>query len=152
MFSLYSKKCEYVLLGLARLGAEGIRGGRFLAKDFCGKTNLPEPFTRKALQALVKAGILQAVQGPGGGYSFAKPIKQISVLDLIYAIEGKKYYSACVMGFAQCHAARPCGLHAVWTQAKGHLVLQLQKETLSSLVRRTFPSKGAKAKGLKSIK
>ena len=152
MFSLYSKKCEYVLLGLARLGTEGAGGKRFLAKDFCRKMNLPEPFTRKALQALVKAGILRAVQGPGGGYSFSRPTSQISVLDLIYAIEGKKHYSSCVMGFSQCHAAQPCGLHAVWTQVKGQLMLQLQKETLSLLIRKTFPGKGQKAKRLKSIK
>jgi Rrf2 family protein len=136
MFSLYSKKCEHVLRGLAQIGRNS-ELLRFRASDFCYERDLPESFTRKALQSLVRAGILNAIQGPGGGYSFARPVADISVLEIILAIEGDAHFSACVMGFDECHAAQPCGLHALWVPMKGRLLKKLDQESLGSLMRVT---------------
>lgn len=136
MFSLYSKKCEHVLRGLAQISRNS-ELLRFRATDFCYERDLPESFTRKALQSLVHAGILNAIQGPGGGYSFARPVADISVLEIILAIEGEAHFSACVMGFDECHASQPCGLHAVWVQMKKLLLKQLNEESLSSLMKGT---------------
>lgn len=134
MFSLYSKKCEYVLSGLARLSC-GSGEKRFRAVDFCREYDLPEPFTRKALQELVRVGILRAVQGPGGGYSFAKSPQKITVLEVIEAVEGKMRFDSCVMGFEECGARQPCGMHAMWIQLKEKILARLEQETLDSLMR-----------------
>jgi Rrf2 family iron-sulfur cluster assembly transcriptional regulator len=150
MFSLYSKKCEYVLRGLARLG-KGSDQKRFRAADFCRDFDLPEPFTRKALQELVRVGILQAIQGPGGGYSFAKSPESITVLEVIKAVEGEDHFDSCVMGFHECDADKPCGMHAMWVQLKGKLIHQLEEETLDSLMKESSrKSAGKKRLGKKS--
>lgn len=145
MLSLYSKKCEYVLRGLAQLGRSKV-AERFRAADFCKASLLPESFTRKALQSLVAAGILEAVQGPGGGYSFSRSASQISVLEIILAIEGQDHFSVCVMGLKECDSKTPCGLHVYWTQMKKTLLTQLAEERLDSFMRKADKAGSQKLK------
>jgi Rrf2 family protein len=51
-------------------------------------TEIPERFLLKLLLPLVSAGILRSVRGPGGGYRLARPAAQVSVLDVIQAVDG----------------------------------------------------------------
>lgn len=51
--------------------------------------DLPPAYLGKQLQALVKAGILASTPGPRGGFTLARPLDQISVLDVVMAIEGR---------------------------------------------------------------
>ena len=50
----------------------------------------PAPYLAKHLQAMSRAGILESVQGPGGGYRLARPAAEISVLDVVEAIDGRE--------------------------------------------------------------
>jgi len=49
---------------------------------------IPERFLLKVLKPLVSAGLLLSVKGPRGGYRLAKPAKEISMLDVVEAVEG----------------------------------------------------------------
>src|SRR4051812_27216923 len=57
---------------------------RTLAQQF----GLPETYLAKHLQALVRAGILQATSGPKGGFRLASPPEEITALDVLEAVEG----------------------------------------------------------------
>ncbi|HZT80365.1 MAG TPA: Rrf2 family transcriptional regulator [Gemmataceae bacterium] len=50
--------------------------------------DIPERFLLKLLLPLVSAGILRSVRGPGGGYRLTRPASQVSVLDVIQAVDG----------------------------------------------------------------
>jgi Rrf2 family protein len=50
--------------------------------------NIPERFLLKVLKPLVSAGLLYSVKGPRGGYRLAKAPKEITMLDVIEAVEG----------------------------------------------------------------
>ncbi|WP_426998674.1 RrF2 family transcriptional regulator [Pseudarthrobacter sp. N5] len=56
---------------------------------------LPASYLNKQLQALVRAGILSSVSGPGGGFQLARKAEKISVLDVVLAIEGTKVAFRC---------------------------------------------------------
>lgn len=50
--------------------------------------DLPAPYLAKQLKALVKAGVLAATTGPRGGYRLARPTAQITLLDIVEAVDG----------------------------------------------------------------
>jgi len=140
VFKLYSKGCEYALRALTYAASQS-DSGRFQAKDVCEKTDIPESFTRKVLQALVQAGFLQAVRGPGGGYELSRPASEITLLDVIEAVEGDDTFNHCVLGFPTCGSRHPCPLHETWTKAKQQLLAQLERRTLQELADSTVRRK-----------
>ena len=95
---LYSKGCEHAIRALieAPLDADN-----FLIKTVCKKAKVPESFTRKMFQRLVRKGILKGSQGPGGGYSFKVDAESLSVLRLVKALDGGLTMMRCIMGVSQ---------------------------------------------------
>lgn len=140
MFKLYSKGCEYALRALTYAASQS-EDGRFQAKDVCEKTDIPESFTRKVLQSLVQGGFLQAVRGPGGGYELSRPANEITLLDVIEAVEGGDTFDHCVLGFPTCASKHPCPLHDTWARAKQQLLAQLERRTLQELADTTVRRK-----------
>jgi Rrf2 family protein len=49
---------------------------------------LPERFLLKVLKPLVSARMLRSIKGPNGGYQLARPAKEISLLDIVEAVDG----------------------------------------------------------------
>lgn len=132
MFRLYSKGCEYAVRALAQLAP--VHGGRFQAKTICEKAGIPESFTRKVFQALVQTNFFDAVRGPGGGYALTKDPSEISLLEIIHAVDGVETFDGCIMGLDECNSAEPCPLHSVWAEAKSDLLAQLGSKTLQDLL------------------
>ena len=56
----------------------------------------------KILQRLTKAGIVNAVRGPKGGYLLNKPLSEIRLLDIFEAIEGPMKLKSCLMTHPRC--------------------------------------------------
>lgn len=133
MFKLYSKGCEYTLRVLAQLPADDPQQG-FLASEYCERAGVPEPSTRKMLQKLVHRGYLVATRGPGGGYRLTTPPDQISLLDLILAVDGDTSFDQCIMGLPTCGGDSPCPIHETWFRTKCHLLNQLGRVTLADLI------------------
>lgn len=132
MFQLYSKGCEYTIRALIHIGAD--RAKAFTAKEVCRKARIPESYTRKTFQALVRGGFLKSVTGPKGGYRLTLEPEEITVLSIIQAVEGEETFSQCVMGLARCNDRKPCPLHFVWTESKEKMVGELQSKTLKDLI------------------
>jgi Rrf2 family transcriptional regulator, iron-sulfur cluster assembly transcription factor len=58
------------------------------ARDIAGAEGLPDTFLGKVLAQLVKAGLARSVKGPNGGYSLARAPAEITLLDIIEAVDG----------------------------------------------------------------
>lgn len=132
MFRLYSKGCEYAIRALLCVVPKGeVR--RFQAAEICRRVGIPEPYTRKVFQALVRGGFLRASRGPGGGYELTRDPGAITLLEVIRAVDGEETFDHCVMGLPQCGSEHPCPLHPVWSGAKEQLLEQLAQQTLEDL-------------------
>ncbi|MBI2422722.1 MAG: Rrf2 family transcriptional regulator [Candidatus Hydrogenedentes bacterium] len=140
MFKLYSKGCQYALRALTFVIAEKSKD-RFLAKDICEKAEIPEYFTRKVLQSLVQGGFLEAHRGPGGGYSLTREPAEITLLEVIKAVEGDDTFDHCILGFAECGRGNPCPLHHIWVDSKKALLENLSNTTLAQLTALTLKRK-----------
>jgi len=134
VFKLYSKGCEYAIRALAHAVTEQGGDARFQAADICEKLDIPEPFTRKVLQALVQGKFLHAHRGPGGGYELVQKPGEITILDMIKAVDGEDTFGHCVMGFDKCDGNNPCPLHYFWLESKSELLGHLSETTLQDIV------------------
>jgi len=151
MIKLYSKGCQYAMSVLAYV-TEHHEEGRFSLKQVCEKLDLPEFFTRKVFQDLVQAGFVHAHRGPGGGYSLSRPPEEISLLDLIYTVEGADTFDHCIMGLPQCDPDNPCPLHETWSASRVHLLERLRNQTLADLRTSIMARSGAQAARGKAVR
>lgn len=88
-----TKKADYSLIALRHLALSGERSSS--AKEIGDTYHIPLPILSKVLQKLGKAGFLASVQGTNGGYKLARDPNQISVLEVIRAVDGPVILTAC---------------------------------------------------------
>lgn len=96
MLSL-TKKTDYALIAMSRLAAnpEAVFSAREIAQDF----HVPLPLLMNVLKKLCASGLVRSVRGARGGYSLARPAAEVTLADLIVALEGP-------MKLAQCSSAK----------------------------------------------
>ena len=121
---------------------------------------IPTPYLAKHLQALSRAGILDAVPGARGGYRLARPAVDISVLDVVEAIDGTEPSFRCTeirrQGPARVAAREyrvPCSIHVVMQRADDAWRAELGRTSIADLVGHVAASASPEAlvKGLRWI-
>jgi Rrf2 family transcriptional regulator, iron-sulfur cluster assembly transcription factor len=132
MLTLYSKGCEYVIRALVCAG-QSKAGSFFRIRRISRRAKVPEAYTRKMFQKLVRTGFLKVRRGPGGGYQFRRPFASISLLDVIRAVDGKNALEHCIMGLPQCGEHNPCPIHKTWRPLKCKILKELESKTLAQL-------------------
>jgi FeS assembly SUF system regulator len=68
------------------------------AKDLAARSHMPLPVVTKILKILAREGLLLSHRGTKGGYSLARGPEQISMAEVIRAVEGPIALTACVVG------------------------------------------------------
>jgi Rrf2 family protein len=96
---------------------------------------LPESFVRRLSGSLVKAGILLTARGTGGGVRLARPAAEISLLDVIEAVEGGIVLNECLDGKHTCPLANGCPVQAAWSAATAALEAHLGAVRFDALAR-----------------
>lgn len=127
-----TRRAELAIRALALLGesAEHVKAS-VLAEEL-GTTVL---FVPQVLGPLVRAGWVRSDPGPTGGYRCQVPLAEVSVLQVIEAVEGATDIGRCVVADRACDANDVCVLHAAWTQARTELVGVLQSTPMSGVGR-----------------
>jgi Rrf2 family protein len=90
-------------------------------------------FLSKVLQSLSHAGLIDSQRGLNGGFSLAKPAEQITVLDIVEAIEGRLLLNVCLAPGESCGRKSWCPTHAVWAEAQLAMAGVLRRATIASL-------------------
>jgi Rrf2 family protein len=125
-----SKKTDLAIRALNCLAAHGdsdLVDGRTLADWIDTSTN----YLPQVMGPLVRAGWVRSVPGPGGGYIAEGSLENVSVLQIIEAIEGPVEPDRCVLSGAPCPTQDECALHAPWTRARDALLAELGSIRLS---------------------
>lgn len=114
---------------------------------------VPAAYLAKHLQALARAGIVETTKGPRGGYQLARPAADISMLDVVEAIEGDEPAFRCAEIRRRGPAAVPareyrtkCAIHAVMNRADDAWRRELRNTSIADLLRQV--SRDASPKGL----
>ncbi len=130
---------------ITREGDYGIRSVLYLARqpfkkisfvnEISEEYKIPRSFLAKILQKLVKAKIVRSYRGVKGGFSLAKQSRDISVLNVLEAIEGKVALNVCLADKKQCNFSRHCPVSAVWATAQSKVVEVLNKSNFEDMAR-----------------
>jgi Rrf2 family protein len=82
-----SRTTEYGLAAVVFV-AQNCKDGRVMSKKISAAYNLPTEYLLQVMQQLVKSGILTSKKGPNGGFSLARPATEITMLEVLEAIDG----------------------------------------------------------------
>ncbi len=88
--------------------------------------NCPSAYLSQILAKLKAPGILKSQRGLNGGVYLAKALEEISVYDVIAAIDGETFFSTCFMGIEGCGHIEPCPFHHFWADKRGEIKEWLQ--------------------------
>ena len=114
---------------LAQLGPER----RASTSQIAQEKQIPPSFLAKIVSQLSVAGLLQTSRGARGGVSLAKSAADISLLDVVEAIDGPILLNDCVGDNAACSFGENCPMKPVWCDAQLELVERLSKTNFAQL-------------------
>ena len=130
---LLSKSCEYGLRAVIYLVVNNGEESYMSIKKISDSLDIPYHFLTKTLQKLTQQDILESYRGPKGGVALARPAGEISVKDIVVAIDGQAIFEECVLGLPGCGDEKPCPLHDQWATTRNQLNSVFESMTLSSL-------------------
>lgn len=131
---MFSKRCEYGLRALTVIGEAGKNNRKVGIKEICKLAKTPESFTAKILQDLVRRRIIDSLKGPSGGFFFSRNLDEISVYDVVLAIDGEEVFIKCGLGLSECNAKKPCPFHDQFETVRNELNKVCRNNNLNDLL------------------
>jgi Rrf2 family protein len=104
-----SKKADYALMAMKHLALRADTGSTS-AREIGEAYDIPIELLAKVLQKLARRGLLASQQGTRGGYVLARPATQISVADVIQAVDGPLAVTACGTTEENCEQYAKCNV------------------------------------------
>lgn len=102
--------------------------------EIARRQNLPAPFMAKiASQAAAAAGLLSTWRGAGGGLAISRPADEITLLQIIEAIDGPLALNRCTFEPSQCPDSDKCAVHLIWKKAQQQLDRLMTSSLLSEI-------------------
>jgi len=131
-----TQKTEYAIRGM--LYVSRLEEGQSASLDIiASEMKVPRSFLAKIFQVLVKSGLIKSSRGIGGGFSLARPPEQITLCEIVEAMEGPIMPNQCLMGEGVCSFQRTCTVHPVWRRVQSVTRGILQEVTLKTLIQET---------------
>lgn len=133
------RNTDYALRALSYMAAHPA-GTVFSVSEVARAGQIPEGFMRKIFQKLAVADIVDSRRGPRGGFSLAHDPGEITVLEVVEAIQGRVAVNRCLLGRDACELWDTCRLRQSWVGIQEKFVSFLKDVTLRSLAeQRTRP-------------
>ncbi len=128
-----SKLTDYGVVLAAHLAA---RREAVSVRELAEHTGLPQPTVAKVLKALSKSGLVTSTRGVRGGYELLRRPEQVSVAEVIEALEGPISVTECADGTTEAGCARVghCGAQTTWQRINARLLDALKGTTLAEMI------------------
>ena len=98
--------------------------------------HIPKTFLAKILQRLIRCKIVGSLRGMHGGFRLEKKPADISLLDIMEAIQGSSGINVCAVDSKKCNLSSSCAVHPVWVDIRKQVENRLKNETIDKLLRR----------------
>jgi Rrf2 family protein len=126
-----SQTAEYALRSVVYLGSQ--IGQPVTTQRIAAATQVPAGYLSKVLQALGRAGLVDAQRGLKGGYALARPLDELTVLDVINAVDPLERITRCPLRSA-VHDGHLCALHRRLDQAIATIESLYRETTIGQLL------------------
>jgi len=129
-----SRKGEYALRAMIVLAAE-YGNGPIDSQTVADRERIPKKFLGQILLELKNAGILQSRRGPRGGYYMIRAPKDVTLAEVVRAIDGPLAPLSCVskMAHERCPEEESCGLWAVMMDVRNAIARTLEGVTFEDI-------------------
>ena len=131
-----TRQADYAVravLHLAKMGNSERAATSTVAKE----QNIPPSFLAKIISQLSIAGLLHTSRGARGGVTLARDPRDITLLEVVEAIDGPIQLNECVGSDGGCHFDGECPIKPVWCDAQEELVNRLKGTNFGDMVAQT---------------
>lgn len=134
-----TKQTDYGIVLLTLLASEP--GRLFTAPELAAEARLPLPMVSKILKALARQELLRSQRGVKGGYSLAIAAEEISITQVIEALEGPIGITECIDDTpGECGLSEVCGVRSNWTRINRAIREALDRITLDEMSSNAMPA------------
>src|SRR5437867_3520433 len=133
-----SAKAEYACLAMLELAANHAEPQPMRVKSIADAHRIPQRFLVQILLQLKAAGLVASIRGAAGGYQLARPPEEISLADVIHAIDHAPLARSVLLALPQ--SAEVQAVRAIWQEVQAEEQRILEDVTLAELIRRTHGS------------
>jgi Rrf2 family protein len=128
---MISQTAEYALRAVVYL-AENLEGGQ-TTEQIAKATQIPSAYLSKVLQSLGRTSIVQSQRGLGGGFVLKAKPKNLTVLDIVNAVDPIKRITECPLGL-DAHAVKLCALHRRLDEASELVERAFKNTTIAEIM------------------
>ncbi len=132
MSLIFSRQCEYALQAILYLALKPPASMTSI-RELARALKIPYHFLGKILQDLSRKGLLKSQKGPSGGFSLKRAPGEITLLQIVEAVDGDSLLHKCVLGFAECSGKYPCAVHQRWGGLRDGIHTMLAKKSVAEL-------------------
>lgn len=136
---MLSNTCKYGVRAVLFIASKPVSHGKVGLKTIASELSIPQPFLAKILQVLSKNKLLDSAKGPHGGFSLMRPATDITLMDIVRAIDGDEFFDSCLLTGEKCNYYEPskgvCMLHNDLRKEKVRLTRFFSSKSIDSLVR-----------------
>ena len=104
------------------------------AAELAERAGLEMPTVAKLLKPLAQAGLVEGFRGANGGYRLARAASQISLVEIVEAMEGPLGMTECSVHAGACGIEHSCGVRANWRRINDVVADALRKVTLAEML------------------
>lgn len=123
---------DYALRAIVYLAAQSGNKVTFVG-EIAEKQMIPINFLFKILRKLVRAGMVRSFRGPRGGYTLARTPGEISVLEVVEAVEGPVMLNRCLNPNAPCMLETDCKMIRAWDRIQQQVKDELTTLTIADI-------------------
>ena len=132
---LLSQRCEYAIRAALHLAA--VAPATYVTvREISEALRIPRPYLAKTVQDLTAAGVLTSMRGAAGGLALGRPAAQISLKEIVLAVDGAALFTECILGLPGCGDRTPCPLHDQWAPARARVHALFAGATLAYMAAR----------------
>jgi FeS assembly SUF system regulator len=133
-----SKMTDYAIMVMVELHAA--RGEVLSAQALAERSHLELPTVSKVLKLLVKVGLVDSYRGANGGYRLERKAEDISVAEIIAAIEGPIAMTECSVQEGLCAQEAICSLRGNWQRISIAVANAMEGVTLAEMAQPVKPT------------
>lgn len=127
-----STKCRYGVRALLELALHN-EGEVVPLKEIAARQDISLHYLEQIISALVSAGLLRSVRGPGGGVALVRPASQIRLNEVFEALEGAPRLVECLVDVGACPRSPSCATQHLWLRMNEAISRVLKDTTLQEL-------------------
>ena len=144
-----TKLTDYATVVLTALAAKP--GDVHSAAELAEQAGLEMPTVAKVLKPLAQAGLVEGFRGVNGGYRLARPATDISLVEIVEAMEGPLGMTECSVHAGACGIEHSCGVRANWRRINDVVADALRGVTLAEMLAPPPPRSSRKTGSGKTI-